>query len=71
MRHKKLLRSIMDGRVTTLCEVGGKGSHRVYARREVAELLTLQEADGQAKPYQVRQVVTLIRRSNLELEGKP
>ncbi|HEX9032797.1 MAG TPA: type II toxin-antitoxin system HicA family toxin [Streptosporangiaceae bacterium] len=51
-------------------EVGGRGSHRVFVRQGVAEILTLQETHGQAKPYQVRQVVALIRQYNLSLEGE-
>jgi predicted RNA binding protein YcfA (HicA-like mRNA interferase family) len=51
-------------------EIGGQGSHRVYARTGIAETLTLQEAHGQAKPYQVRQVVALVRQYDLEVEGE-
>jgi hypothetical protein len=49
-------------------EVGGHGSHRVYARPGVAELLNLQAVRGEATPYQVRQVATLVRRHDLQLE---
>jgi hypothetical protein len=51
-------------------EVGGRGSHRVFARSEVSELLNLQEERGQAKRYRVRQVATLVRRYNLRLEDE-
>jgi hypothetical protein len=51
-------------------EVGGRGSHRVFARPDVAELVNLQAEKGQAKPYQVRQVATLVRRYDLQLEDK-
>jgi hypothetical protein len=34
-------------------EVSGKGSHRVYARPGVAELVNLQEDGEQANPYPV------------------
>jgi hypothetical protein len=51
-------------------EIGGKGSHRVFAHAGVAELLNLQEVRGQAKPYQVRQVVALVRRYDLRLESE-
>jgi hypothetical protein len=49
-------------------EVGGRGSHRVFAHPDVAELVNLQVERGQAKRYQVRQVVGLVRRYNLSLE---
>jgi len=49
-------------------EIGGRGSHRVFARTGVAELLNLQAEHGQAKPYQVRQVATLARRYDLKVD---
>jgi hypothetical protein len=49
-------------------EVGGRGSHRVFARNGIAELVNLQMEQGNAKPYQVRQVATLVRRYDLNLE---
>ena len=51
-------------------EVGGRGSHRVFARPGIAELVNLQAERGQAKPYQVRQVVVLVRRYDLQLEDR-
>ena len=49
-------------------EIGGRGSHRVFARTGLRELVNLQVENGQAKPYQVRQIATLIRRYDLHLE---
>jgi predicted RNA binding protein YcfA (HicA-like mRNA interferase family) len=49
-------------------EVGGKGSHRVFAHPGVTELVNLQAERGQAKRYQVRQVAGLVRRYDLSLE---
>jgi len=37
----------------------------------VRELLNLQDVRGEAKPYQVRQLLRLIERYNLHLEEKP
>ena len=85
MRAEKLLARILAGAVRNVGfadligllqalgfkEVGGRGSHRVFVRAEVAEILTLQEVRGQAKPYQVRQVVALIRQYNLDVEEEP
>ncbi len=45
------------------------GSHHIYAHPEVAELVNLQEVDGEAKPYQVRQVMRLVERYALGLKG--
>ncbi|HEY4853740.1 MAG TPA: type II toxin-antitoxin system HicA family toxin [Streptosporangiaceae bacterium] len=80
----KLLNRIIGGAVTNVSfsdlvvllealgfeEVGGKGSHRVFTRLGVIEILTLQEVRGQAKPYQVRQVAAVVRRYNLQLEDE-
>ncbi len=43
-----------------------RGSHHIFTREGVAEILNLQPRDGgQAKPYQVRQVRDLIIRYKL------
>lgn len=39
---------------------GGKGSHRIYARENVRELLNFQDVGGMAKPYQVKQLCKII-----------
>ena len=44
---------------------GGKGSHRVYVRQGVTELLNFQNVGGKAKPYQVRQLLKVIESCNL------
>jgi len=41
------------------------GSHRVFKRQGVEEILNLQEKAGKAKPYQVRQVSEIIRKYEL------
>ena len=51
-------------------KIGGRGSHRVFALSGVTELLNLQAEKGEAKPYQVRQVATLVRRYDLRLEDE-
>lgn len=51
-------------------EIGGRGSHRVFAHPEVTELVNLQAVSGEAKRYQVRQIATLIRRYDLRVEGR-
>ena len=43
------------------------GSHHIYVHPAVPELVKLQNVKGQAKPYQVRQLLQLIERYNLQL----
>lgn len=46
-----------------------RGSHHIYTRDDVEEILNLQPAgSGQAKPYQVRQVRQLIVKYRLAEE---
>jgi len=44
------------------------GSHHIFIHPEIPELINLQEVKGQAKPYQIRQVLRLVERYNLKLE---
>ncbi len=44
------------------------GSHHLYARPDVREVLNLQNVKGEAKPYQVRQFVRVVERYGLSLE---
>lgn len=37
-----------------------RGSHHIFTREDVAEILNLQPKNGKAKPYQVRQVRNVI-----------
>jgi predicted RNA binding protein YcfA (HicA-like mRNA interferase family) len=47
-----------------------RGDHHIFVHRRVSEVINLQEVGGQAKPYQIRQLLRLIERYALELEGK-
>lgn len=47
---------------------GGKGSHRVYSRKGVREILNFQNVKGKVKPYQVKQYLKLIQEYNLRLK---
>jgi hypothetical protein len=82
VKPARLLARILAGKVANIAfsdvigllaalrfrEIGGKGSHRIFARSGVPELVNLQEDGRQAKPYQVRQIAALVRRYSLELE---
>lgn len=46
------------------------GSHHIYGHPAIPELTNLQNVGGQAKPYQIRQVLRLVERYNLELEDE-
>jgi predicted RNA binding protein YcfA (HicA-like mRNA interferase family) len=45
-----------------------RGSHHVFMHPRVDTLLNLQEVAGEAKPYQLRQLLRLIERYRLTLE---
>ena len=44
---------------------GGKGSHTVYVRDGIPEILNFQDVKGKAKPYQVRQLLKIIEHYTL------
>jgi predicted RNA binding protein YcfA (HicA-like mRNA interferase family) len=83
MNRRKLLTRLARGAVTNvafsdlqnLAEALGfelrrvSGSHHIYAHPDVRELLNLQDVGGQAKPYQVRQLLRLVERYGLRLKG--
>jgi hypothetical protein len=45
------------------------GSHHIFAHPNVRELLNLQDVEGKAKPYQIRQLLDLVERYNLSIGG--
>jgi len=47
------------------------GSHHIYGRVGIAEQVNLQEVDGKAKSYQVRQFLKIVERYNLKIEESP
>lgn len=44
------------------------GSHHIFTHSQIPELVNLQNQRGKAKPYQVRQFLTLVEQYNLQLE---
>ena len=81
MNKRKLLQKILSGSrnvkfndMITLVEAFGfhlsriSGSHHIFVHPEVKELVNLQQVDGQAKPYQIRQFLKLVERYNLEFK---
>ncbi len=62
-------------RFTRMCQIAeafgfqtrkGTGSHRVYYRDGVREILNFQDEYGRAKAYQVRQFIKVIEKYNLQ-----
>ena len=49
---------------------GGKGSHSIYVRDGVNELMNFQNVHGKAKPYQVKQFIKIVEKYNLTKEEK-
>ena len=41
------------------------GSHHIFVHADIPQLLNLQEVDGKAKPYQIRQLLRLVERHNM------
>lgn len=75
--YRELKGRVTNVRFEELCQAaelfgfkfkGGKGSHRIFVREGVKELLNFQDVRGKAKPYQVRQFIKLIEKYNL-VEG--
>jgi predicted RNA binding protein YcfA (HicA-like mRNA interferase family) len=44
------------------------GSHHIYAHPSIPAQLNLQNVSGQAKPYQIKQLLKLIERYDLTVE---
>ena len=43
------------------------GSHHIFIHPEIPNILSLQSVGGEAKPYQVRQVMSLVERYDLRI----
>ena len=45
-----------------------EGSHNIYKNTIVNEIINVQNVNGEAKPYQIRQFFSLIEKYNLQME---
>jgi len=45
----------------------GKGSHEVFKQEGIAETVNIQNRNGEAKPYQIEQFLSLVEKYNLKL----
>jgi predicted RNA binding protein YcfA (HicA-like mRNA interferase family) len=83
MKSRKLLQKILGGsknirftEMVTLIESFGfklnrtDGSHHIFSRPGIPELVNLQDVKGQAKPYQIRQFLKLVEKHDLKLEDE-
>jgi len=83
MNKQKLLKKVLAGsqnvrfdEMVMLAEAFGfrsarvSGSHHIFVRSGVRELVNLQNVKGQAKPYQIRQFLRIVERYNLKLEDE-
>jgi len=78
MNRTKILEELKGNpnnvRFDTLCKAaksfgfrfrGGKGSHRIFVKNGMKELLNFQNVGGKVKPYQVRQFIKIVEKYNL------
>jgi predicted RNA binding protein YcfA (HicA-like mRNA interferase family) len=80
MKKEKLLSKIMSGMKNTsfndmvkLVEAYGfhldtiNGSHHIFVHPKISEIVNLQNVKGKAKPYQIKQFLSLIEKYNLQM----
>ena len=83
MKKAKLLKKLLSGSknisfsdATVLAEAFGfrldriNGSHHIFVHADIPELANLQNVKGKAKAYQVKQLLQLIERYNLQMDGE-
>jgi len=81
MRKQKLLIELKGNpkkiRFVRLCQIAesfgfqtrkGSGSHRVFYRDDLWEILNFQNESGWAKAYQVRQFIKIIEKYKLQVD---
>jgi len=82
--YRKLLEKVISGRADAnirfddlrnlLTQLGfeerSRGSHHIFVRAGVEDMINLQKEGHMAKPYQVRQVRAVITKHGLDQEGE-
>ncbi len=81
MKKRKLLQKILVSQqnvrfneIVSLLEAFGfklsriSASHHIFVHPDITENINLQNFNGQAKSYQIRQFLKLVERYNLKLE---
>lgn len=46
------------------------GSHHIFVHDNISELVNLQNVKGKAKSYQIKQLLQLVEKYNLQIEDK-
>ena len=44
------------------------GSHNIFKNKTITEIINIQNVKGEAKPYQIKQFLSLIEKYNLKME---
>lgn len=83
MKKRKLLEKILAGsknirfaEATALAEAFGfrldriNGSHHIFVHPNIPELINLQDVKGRVKPYQLKQLLSVIEQHNLQMEDQ-
>ena len=81
MKKQKLLEKLLAGtgnirfsEAIAIAEAFGfrlnrvSGSHHIFMHPGIAELMNLQNVNGKAKPYQLKQLLSIIEQHNLHME---
>lgn len=85
MKPRRLLAHLLAGNLSNVAfadfvalveafgfrRVSVSGSHHIFTRPGVRQLVNIQRVAGQAKAYQIRQVLRLVERYNLQLRDEP
>lgn len=83
MKKAKLLKKLLSGSknisfsdAVACAEAFGfqldriSGSHHIFVHPAIVEIVNLQNRKGKAVPYQVKQLLQLVERYNLQMEGE-
>lgn len=83
-KYERLLHQVLSGRADANIAFGDvrqlllrfgfseriRGDHYIFSREDVVEILNLQPRGGMAKPYQVKQVRSVILRYGMGMEDE-
>ena len=81
LNKQKLLQQILNNQknvkfndFVTILEAFGffrartDGSHNIFKNNSVNEIINIQNVNGEAKPYQIKQFFSLVEKYNLKME---
>lgn len=81
-KNEKLLATILGGRsdqnipFSDICRIlkalgfeeRVKGSHHIFSKNNIPEIINIQDKEGKAKPYQIKQIRNIILKHKLDFE---